>query len=101
MTRLKTRNRFMRNSSSKNQRTKRYLCLLLLVVSVAMCWVSWAAAQSDPSEKLPMYGQPGVARPESLKKIDEDFIRDATFRFGHRQAATRALAEEGWARGRK
>jgi tetratricopeptide (TPR) repeat protein len=101
MTRLKTRNRFMRNSSSKKQRTKRCLCLLLLVVSVTMFRVGWAAAQSDPSEKLPMYGQPGVARPESLKKIDEDFIRDATFRFGNRQAASRALAEQGWTSVRK
>ena len=44
-----------------------------------------------------MYGQPEIPRPENLKKIDEDFIRDATFRFGSRQAASRALAEQGWA----
>ena len=59
--------------------------------------VGGANAQSDPSEKLPMYGQPGIARPENLKKIDEDVIRDATFKFGNRQAASRALAEQGWA----
>ena len=48
-----------------------------------------------------MYGQPGIARAESLKKVDEDLIRDATFRFGNRQAASRALAEQGWASVRK
>jgi tetratricopeptide (TPR) repeat protein len=92
----KIRNLFMRNSTSKNKRTQCFLCLLLLVVSVTMFRVRGSAAQSDPSEKLPMYGQPRVARPENLKKIDEDLIRDATFRFGNRQAASRALAEQGW-----
>lgn len=77
------------------------LGLLAVVASVTIFPASWATAQSDPSEKLPMYGQPGIARPESLKKIDEDLIRDATFRFGNRQAASRALVEQGWASVRK
>jgi tetratricopeptide (TPR) repeat protein len=91
----------MHNSSSKNKRRPRLLYLLFLVALVELICVSWAAAQGDPTEKLPMYGQPGIARPESLKKVDEDFIRDATFRFGNRQAASRALAEQGWASVRK
>ena len=73
----------------------------VLAVALTLFRVSGATAQSDPSDKLPMYGQPGIARPESLKKIDEDLIRDATFRFGNRQAASRALAEQGWASVRK
>ena len=77
------------------------LGLLAVVASVIIFPAGWATAQSDPSEKLPMYGQPGVARPENLKKIDEDLIRDATFRFGNRQAASRALVEQGWASVRK
>jgi tetratricopeptide (TPR) repeat protein len=91
----------MRHSFSKNKRTKRFLHLLLLALALTMFRVDGAVAQSDPSEKLPMYGQPGIARPESLKKIDEDVVRDATFRFGNRQAASRALAEQGWASVRK
>ena len=91
----------MGNETSKNQRDRRFLFLFLLAVALTLFRVSGATAQSDPSDKLPMYGQPGIARPESLKKIDEDLIRDATFRFGNRQAASRALAEQGWASVRK
>lgn len=91
----------MGNETSKNQRDRRFLCLFLLAVALTLFRVSGVTAQSDPSDKLPMYGQPGIARPESLKKIDEDLIRDATFRFGNRQAASRALAEQGWASVRK
>jgi tetratricopeptide (TPR) repeat protein len=77
------------------------LGLLTLVALVTICPARWAAAQSDPNEKLPMFGQPGIARPENLKQLDEDFIRDATLRYGNRQAASRALAEQGWASVRK
>ena len=91
----------MRNSTSNNQRALRFLYFLLLALALTIFRVGGANAQSDSSEKLPMYGQPGIARPENLKKIDEDVIRDATFRFGNRQAASRALAEQGWASVRK
>jgi tetratricopeptide (TPR) repeat protein len=91
----------MGNETSKNQRDRHFLCLFLLAVALTLFQVSGVTAQSDPSDKLPMYGQPAIARPESLKKIDEDLIRDATFRFGNRQAASRALAEQGWASVRK
>ena len=91
----------MGNETSKKQRDQRFLCLFWLAVALTLFRVGGATAQSDPSDKLPMYGQPGIARPESLKKIDEDLIRDATFRFGNRQAASRALAEQGWASVRK
>jgi tetratricopeptide (TPR) repeat protein len=77
------------------------LGLLTLVALVTICPARWAAAQSDPNEKLPMFGQPGITRPENLKQLDEDFIRDATLRYGNRQAASRALAEQGWASVRK
>ena len=87
----------MGNETSKKRRDQRFLYLFWLAVALTLFRVGGATAQSDPSDKLPMYGQPGIARPESLKKIDEDLIRDATFRFGNRQAASRALAEQGWA----
>ncbi len=91
----------MRNSTSNNQRAQRFLYFLLLALALTIFRVGGATAQSESSEKLPMYGQPGIARPENLKKIDEDLIRDSTFRFGNRQAASRALAEQGWASVRK
>lgn len=87
----------MRKSTLKNKRARCLLSVLVLSVSLSISLTSWAADQSDSSEQLPMYGQPQIARPENLKKLDEDFIRDATFRFGSRQAASRALAEQGWA----
>jgi tetratricopeptide (TPR) repeat protein len=68
------------------------------------CWVvalsiglNSAHAESDDSEKLPMFGQPKIPRPENLKEADEAFIRDSTLRFGSRQAASTALAAQGWA----
>lgn len=90
------RNLFMRNSTTQNERGQCFVCLLLLALSLLIFRVNSAVAQSDSSEKLPMYGQPGIARPENLKKVDEDFVRDATFKFGNRQAASRGLAEQGW-----
>src|SRR6266496_5528611 len=68
------------------------------------CWVvallitlGSAHAQSDGSEKLPMFGQPKIPRPENLKQADEAFIRDSTLRYGNRQAASNALVAQGWA----
>src|SRR5262245_42858764 len=87
----------MRSSSSNYQQAQRFLCFLLLVTAMTIFRVGVAAAQSDSSDTLPMYGQPGITRPENLKKLDEDVIRDATLRFGNRPAASRALAEQGWA----
>jgi tetratricopeptide (TPR) repeat protein len=101
MTWLGKKEILMRNLPSKKQRTQCFLYVLFLAASVTTFWVGLAAAQSDPTEKLPMYGQPGIARPDNLKKNDEDFIRDATFRFGTKQAASSALAEQGWASVRK
>src|SRR5918992_201732 len=67
------------------------------------CWIfalviaiDAAHAQSDGSEKLPMFGQPKVTRPQNLKQADEAFIRDSTLRYGNRQAASNALAAQGW-----
>jgi Tfp pilus assembly protein PilF len=54
-------------------------------------------AETDNTEFLPMFGQPKIARPETLKKSDEDFVRDATLRYGSRQAGSNTLAAQGWA----
>lgn len=43
-----------------------------------------------------MFGQPKIPRPDHLKKADEDFIRNTTLRFGNRNAASNALAAQGW-----
>jgi len=54
------------------------------------------SAQSNEADQLPMFGQPEITRPESLKKADEAFIRDSTLRFGNRQAGSDTLAMQGW-----
>lgn len=53
-------------------------------------------AQTDNTDKLPMFGQPKIPRPENLKQADEAFIRDSTLRYGSRQGASNALANQGW-----
>ena len=58
--------------------------------------VNGGFAQSESADKLPMFGQPRIARPENLKKADDVFIRDSTLRFGNRNAGSNALATQGW-----
>ena len=64
--------------------------------AAVLCFTLGAVpAQTDPN-KLPMYGQPGIERPENLRKADEAFVRDSTLKFGTRIAASRAIAAQGW-----
>jgi len=62
----------------------------LLFAPLARC------ADSDPTDTLPMFGQPKIVRSDDLKKSDEAFIRDSTLRFGSRQAGSNTLAAQGW-----
>jgi len=77
---------------------KKYAVNLTLVGCLGgMFFMAGAArAQSDDADKLPMFGQPKIVRPDNLKKADEDFIRGVTLRFGSRQAGSNALAAQGW-----
>ena len=43
-----------------------------------------------------MYGQPDIVRSENSKKADEEFIRNASAKYGNRQTGSNALAAEGW-----
>ena len=68
-----------------------------------VCWIGCfflavdaAKAQNAPVDKLPMFGQPKIVRPENLRKADEAFIRNSTLRFGTREAGSNALAAQGW-----
>lgn len=56
-----------------------------------------AIAQAQPGETLPMYGQPGIVRPDDLKKADAAFARQATTKYGSPGAASRVWASQGWA----
>lgn len=41
-------------------------------------------------DNIPMYGQPEIARPDTLKKADEEFVQQAISAFGSREGASRA-----------
>jgi tetratricopeptide (TPR) repeat protein len=74
----------------------RALALLLYAGMIFLAPLRPATGQSSSTDTLPMFGQPQIARPENLKKADESFIRDATFRYQTRQAASSAFATQGW-----
>jgi tetratricopeptide (TPR) repeat protein len=89
----------MRNGSRSRAIFSRTKALIVAVLYAAACFfltVGDIGAQGEGADKLPMFGQPKIARPENLKKADEDFIRDSTLRFGNRSAASNALAAQGW-----
>ncbi len=86
--------RFFRPSVSRTAR-----CGLWATLSCLICLMAGfgtARAQSEDADKLPMFGQPKIARTENKKKADEGLIRDMTLRFGNRATASNALAEQGW-----
>ncbi|HYA28644.1 MAG TPA: hypothetical protein VEI95_07465 [Acidobacteriota bacterium] len=65
--------------------------LIALLFSIA-----GAGASDVNPDMLPMFGQPKITRPENLQKVDDAFIRDNTFRYKSRQAASNAFAAQGW-----
>lgn len=69
-----------------------------LVLGIVIAWGSAQAAAPTSSnpDTLPMFGQPKIARSDSQKQADEAFIRDHTLRYKTRQAASVALANQGW-----
>jgi Tfp pilus assembly protein PilF len=68
-----------------------FFSLHFLFTAPALC------ADSDPTDTLPMFGQPKINRSEDLKKADDAFIRDSTLRYGNRQAGSNTLTAQGWA----
>ena len=69
---------------------------LLFCIAASAIAPRTSIGQSESPEKLPMFGQPKIPRPDNLKKTDEEFIRDNTLRFGNRAAASNAFATQGW-----
>lgn len=70
--------------------------ILVLGMVLSMLTTALAAETSDSTDKLPMFGQPKLARTPSQKQADEAFIRDNTLRYKSRQAASNAFAAQGW-----
>jgi tetratricopeptide (TPR) repeat protein len=82
------------------ENAKRAVALLLCSGTLFFAAPRLGSAQSDSTDTLPMFGQPKIARSESLKQADESFIRDATFRYKTRQAASSAFTTQGWSAAR-
>ena len=73
------------------------VCLLLLCAATLFFMaMKQSLAETNSTDVLPMFGQPKIARADNLKQADEAFIRDATFRYKTRQAASAAFVTQGW-----
>ncbi|MET0071640.1 MAG: hypothetical protein ABW096_16510 [Candidatus Thiodiazotropha sp.] len=66
------------------------IIILVTIVLLVSC-VSGGGTRID---NIPMYGQPDTERPESLKKADEDFIRQAVNGIGNREEASKVWWHE-------
>jgi tetratricopeptide (TPR) repeat protein len=64
----------------------------LLLSALSLLALSGYAIASDEKriDNIPMYGQPAISRPDSFKKADEDFIKQASEGLGSREAASKA-----------
>ena len=81
-----------RDAFQWGKRTVAVSCAMMFTLGAAL-----AMAQAQPAETLPMYGQPGIVRPDALKKADALFARQATTEYGSPGAASRVWAAQGWA----
>jgi len=81
-----------RNASKGRKGTAAVICGMMFALGAAL-----AMAQAQPGETLPMFGQPGIVRPNDLKKADAVFAQQATTEYGSPGAASRVWAAQGWA----
>jgi tetratricopeptide (TPR) repeat protein len=71
------------------------LCKILAIGFLALFLTACATSTGFRIDNLPMYGQPDIPRPESLKRADEAFIAAAVSAFnGNRELASNAWAKE-------
>ncbi len=74
----------------------RFAATLVLGMVLSLSGFVRAAETVEDANRLPMFGQPRVARSAVQKQADEAFIRDNTLRYKTRQAASSAFAAQGW-----
>jgi tetratricopeptide (TPR) repeat protein len=74
-------------------------CNLFLIITAVVLTTCSAAAVAQggklPLNLIPMYGYPDIEKPEALKKVDEEFIRNVVDG-GSREEASRRFAGEAW-----
>lgn len=69
---------------------KKLLFIFLVGILMGGC-----AASGTRIDNVPMYGQPEIERPATLKKADEEFIEKVTAGLGSREKASQAWWAEG------
>ncbi len=70
----------------------------LSFLSVALVGVMLIGCQTTDTvriDNIPMYGQPEVVRPASLRQADEDFVKEAMKGFSSRREASTAWWRQG------
>jgi tetratricopeptide (TPR) repeat protein len=76
---------------------RKFVNVALLLFGLQAFFAFSSAGASERIDNIPMYGQPETARPDFLKKADEEFMQEAVTRFGTRENASKAwfaVAEE-------
>lgn len=69
----------------------------LTLAMILACGMAYGAAPATANpDTLPMFGQPKSPRGEAQKQADEIFVREQVVRYKTRQAASSALANQGW-----
>lgn len=70
--------------------------IVLIFTALLVLLAGCSAPPTGPRiDNIPMYGQPGIPRPDLLQQADADFISKATAGFGgDRKAASQAWAEQ-------
>jgi tetratricopeptide (TPR) repeat protein len=70
------------------------LLALCLHLTIFLAFTSSATYAENEPGKRPMFGQPDLIRPDP--KIDEAFVQEAASKHPDREAASRAVAAQGW-----
>jgi len=87
--------RFNRVLKMEKKFSPRLLCTFMLAILVISACASVPTGQRIDS--IPMYGQPEIARPDFLLKLDQQFIREVVAGIGTRENAS----EMWWAQAEK
>jgi tetratricopeptide (TPR) repeat protein len=72
-----------------------YLCRVAVAFLAIVLVMGCATGPGGRIDNIPMYGQPGIPRPDILKRADDDFIRKASEGLGSRENASKTWAIEG------
>ena len=84
---------FERRFHARRRQTLGWLIVFPLLLLLFAVRLGQAAAAANAA---PVSSEPGVSSSIPLKSPDEDFVRAAVAKYGGRQTASKAFAEQGW-----